>query len=96
MGFLSENKDFWLHILFTTIFHLHCYVKKTLAHVLDNIYCFLKLLKLSIYQGNGKSRALQIFRILIVVCVNKTPEDESAMIPVFIFVINFRNETGCQ
>ena len=30
--------------------------------------------------------------MLMIASVNKTPEDESTMIPVFIFVINFRNE----
>ena len=29
----------------------------------------------------------------MVASVNKTPKDESTMIPVFSFVINFQNET---
>ena len=32
---------------------------------------------------------------LMVASVNKTPENKLTMIPVFIFAINFLNETEC-
>ena len=33
--------------------------------------------------------------MLIVASINKTPEDEIVMIPVFIFAMNFPYETKC-